>query len=70
MRWLTTITVPEGAHAAKAEDGDASSCRMQYCTSRVVQAHTGLSGIHTLSDRLDAFAARMRLAQSAASTIA
>ena len=31
----------------------------------LVQAHPGLSGIHTLADGLDAFAARMRLAQSA-----
>ncbi len=38
---------------------------LQRAVEPLVQAHPGRSGIHTLDDGLDAFAARMRLAQSA-----
>src|SRR5690349_20252881 len=44
---------------------DKSQTFLQQSIEPLVQAHPGLSGIHTLVDGLDAFAARMLLAQSA-----
>lgn len=58
-----------GERTASTADVDTGATRLGQAVAPRLAAHPGLSGLHTLSDARDAFAARVLLAQAAERTL-
>lgn len=61
--------MPNRAVSHALEPAEAAETRLGRAIAPQVQQHPGLSGIHTLADPLEAFAARMLLAHAAERTL-
>ena len=61
--------MPNRAVSHALEPAEAAQTRLGRAIAPQVQQHPGLSGIHTLADPLEAFAARLLLAHAAERTL-